>query len=404
MLKFANLDDLPPDAKTVLVRSDLNVPMYDGAISDDFRIRSAVPTLEALAERGAKVVVMSHFGRPDKKSKKYSLEPVADRLADMTQVPVGFVASLVGRAAKTAIAEMAPGSILVLENTRFQAGETANDGELAAKLSGLADAFVLDAFGTAHRAHASTVGVGEHLPSFAGLLLQKELEAIGTLLEEPPRPFVVLLGGAKVSDKIAVLTALLPRVDAMLIGGGMCFTLMKAAGIAVGTSLLEDEMVPRMRELLASADGAKIVLPEDIVVAAEFAEDADPLVVAAGEIPKGSMGLDIGPITASRYSDIIKEARSVFWNGPMGVFEWPNFRAGTEAVAHAVAKSDAFSVVGGGDSVAALRLLELEDEVSFVSTGGGAGLELLEGQDLPGLAMLERSMDNHSTMDGARDG
>ncbi len=401
MFKFARLDDLQPDAKTVLVRSDLNVPMHDGNISDDFRIRSAVPTLEALAKRGAKVVVMSHLGRPDKKSKKFSLEPVADRLADVTQVPVSFVASLVGRKAKTAIAEMSPGSILVLENTRFEAGETTNDAELAAKLAGLADIFVLDAFGTAHRAHASTVGVGEHLPSFAGLLLQKELDAIGTLLDDPPRPFIVLLGGAKVSDKIGVLEALLPRVDAMLIGGGMCFTLMKAAGIAIGSSLLEDEMVPRMRELLASADGAKIVLPEDIVVAAEFAEDADPRVVAAGEIPQGSMGLDIGPTSASRYGDIIKEARSVFWNGPMGVFEWPNFRAGTEAVANAVAASNAFSVVGGGDSVAALRLLELEDEVSFVSTGGGAGLELLEGKNLPGLAMLERSIDNLSTTDGA---
>ncbi len=391
MLRFLTTDDLTPDHKTVLVRSDLNVPLQDGEITDDFRIRAALPTLETLAARGARVVVMSHLGRPKKKSKKLSLQPVADRMAGLATVPVTFVASLVGRAAKDAIKEMDPATILVLENTRFETGETSNDPDLAAKLGRLADAFVLDAFGTAHRAHASTVGVGEHLPSFAGPLLQKELEAIGKLVAGAPRPFVVVLGGAKVSDKIGVLTSLLPKVDAMLIGGGMCFTLMMAAGIKVGSSLVEVDMVPQMRELLASADGAKIVLPEDIVVATEFAEDAEPEVVGAGDIPDGAMGLDIGPVTAARYAAIVNEAGSVFWNGPMGVFEWEPFRAGTAAVAKAVADADAFTVVGGGDSVAALRLLGLEDEVSFVSTGGGAGLELLEGKRLPGLTMLERS-------------
>lgn len=390
MFSYATIDDFDPAGKRVLVRSDLNVPLQDGEISDDFRIRAALPTLEQLAGAGAVVIVTSHLGRPERKTKKLSLAPVASRMADLASVPVSFVGSLVGKAAREAAASAEPGTILVLENTRFEKGETANDEKLGEKLSALAEVFVLDAFGTAHRAHASTVGVGDHLPSYAGPLLVRELQAMEKLLDEPQRPFVVLLGGAKVSDKIGVLTSLLPRVDAMLIGGGMCFTLMAAAGIGVGTSMLEEEMIPEMRRLLQSAGGAKISLPEDLVVAAEFAEEAEPSVVSSGGIPPDAMGLDIGPATAERYSNIVGQARSVFWNGPMGVFEWQAFRAGTEAVARALADTEAYSVVGGGDSVAALRMFGLEDAVSFVSTGGGAGLELLEGKDLPGVEMLAR--------------
>ena len=278
----------------------------------------------------------------------------------------------------------------MLENTRFEPGESKNDPEVADGLAALADVFVNDAFGTAHRAHASNVGVAERIPSAAGRLLEGEIKAFGRLLGEPSRPYVVVLGGAKVSDKLDVIRHLLPSVDLMLVGGGMCFTLLKAGGYRVGDSLVEESMIDEVRQVLDGPGGAKIVLPDDIVVADRFAADAAHEVVPGTAIPDGTMGLDIGPETIRRFGDVIEVAESVFWNGPMGVFEWEAFRHGTAGIAEAVASCDGYTVVGGGDSVAALRLLERDDEVSFVSSGGGAGLEILEGKDLPGIAALER--------------
>jgi phosphoglycerate kinase len=279
---------------------------------------------------------------------------------------------------------------VLLENTRFEAGESKNDPDVASGLASLADVFVNDAFGTAHRAHASNVGVAERLPSAAGRLLEAEIRAFDRLLRNPARPYVVVLGGAKVSDKLDVIKHLLPSVDLMLVGGGMCFTLLKAGGYRVGDSLVEDSMIGEVRQILDGPGGSKIVLPDDLVVADGFAPDADHWVVAGTAIPDGTMGLDIGPQTVRRFGGVIKEAESVFWNGPMGVFEWPAFRNGTAGIADAVASSHGYTVVGGGDSVAALRLLGRDDEVSFVSSGGGAGLEILEGKNLPGIAALER--------------
>jgi len=280
--------------------------------------------------------------------------------------------------------------VLVLENTRFEPGETKNDPDLADRLASLADVFVQDAFGSVHRAHASTVGVAERIRSAAGPLLVAELESLGRFLGAPERPYVVVLGGAKVSDKLGVIENLLPKVDTMLVGGGMCFTLLAARGYEVGSSLVEEDQVDSVRSLLDGPHGDRIRLPSDVVVADAFAEDAAPRIVAADEIPADMMGLDIGPETAESFSEVIRGAQSVFWNGPMGVFEWENFRAGTEAVAKAMAECGGFTAVGGGDSAAALRMLGMEDRVSHLSTGGGAGLELLEGKELPGVAVLER--------------
>jgi phosphoglycerate kinase len=297
---------------------------------------------------------------------------------------------VVGEQAAATIEGAPAGTVVVLENTRFEPGETKNDAALAGGLAALADVFVNDAFGTAHRAHASNVGVAERLPSAAGRLLEGEIEAFGRLLGDPERPYVVVLGGAKVSDKLDVIKHLLPKVDLMLIGGGMCFTLLQAGGYQVGDSLVEDSMVDEVRGILDGPGGSKIVLPDDIVVADGFAADAGHETVPATGIPDGTMGLDIGPETVRRFSDVIGAAESVFWNGPMGVFEWEAFRAGTAGVADAVASSNAYTVVGGGDSVAAIRLLGRDGDVSFVSSGGGAGLQMLEGKTLPGIAVLER--------------
>jgi phosphoglycerate kinase len=302
---------------------------------------------------------------------------------------VHHVPDVAGPVAATAVHDAGPGDVLLLENTRFEPGETSNDPALSSRLASLADIFVLDAFGSAHRAHASTVGVTEYIPSVAGPLLVAEVASLSRLLTDPPRPFVVVLGGAKISDKLAVIEHLLPRVDGMLVGGGMCFTALAARGVAVGASLLEDDMVGTMATLLGSEHGHKIMLPTDVVAADRFAEDAESRTVSVGEIPDGWMGLDVGPATAEAFARSVTEAGSVFWNGPMGVFEWERFRGGTKVVAEAVAASDAFTVVGGGDSVAAIRMLGLEDGPDHVSTGGGAGLELLEGKTLPGVAALE---------------
>jgi len=384
------LDSLDVEGKRVLVRSDLNVPLDERAVADDFRIRASLPTIEALRDRGARVVVASHLGRPTGVDPSFSMAPVSERLGELGGFPVIQADGVYGPEVETLIASAPDGSVVVLENTRFEPGESKNDPEVADGLAALADVFVNDAFGTAHRAHASNVGVAERLPSAAGQLVEGEIKAFGRLLGEPDRPYVVVLGGAKVSGKLEVIKHLLPKVDLMLVGGGMCFTLLKAGGYRVGDSLVEESMIDEVRGVLGGPGGAKIVLPDDLVVADRFAADAEHRVVPGTAIPDGMMGLDIGPETVRRFGAVIEEAASVFWNGPMGVFEWPAFRNGTAGIAEAVASSDGYTVVGGGDSVAALRLLSRDDEVSFVSSGGGAGLEILEGKNLPGIVALER--------------
>ncbi|NNL12073.1 MAG: phosphoglycerate kinase [Acidimicrobiia bacterium] len=389
MTAFLTLDDIDVSGARVLVRSDLNVPLDEGRVADDFRIRSSLPTIARLREAGAVVTVASHLGRPDGRDPSLSMAPIGERLGELGGFPVIALSAVAGEEVTAAVAAAAPGDVLLLENTRYEPGEKKNDPALAAALGELGDFFVLDAFGTAHRAHASTVGVTEHVKSVAGPLLAQEVEALDALLRAPARPYVVVLGGAKVSDKLGVMKALLPRVEVMLVGGGMCFTLLAAEGYDVGDSLLEEDMIDEVRDLLESEWGSRVTLPSDIVVADRFAEDASAEVVAATQMESG-MGLDIGPDTAALFSSVISGAGSVFWNGPMGVFEWESFRAGTETVARAFASSSAFTVAGGGDSVAALRSFGLDDQISHLSTGGGAGLEFLEGDPLPGLVALER--------------
>jgi phosphoglycerate kinase len=387
---FLTLDDVDVTGTRVLVRSDLNVPLDDGAVSDDFRIRAALPTISRLRDAGARVVVCSHLGRPKGVDPAFGMAPVGQRLAALGGFPVAVAPGVVGDEVERFVAGADAGTVVLLENTRFEPGETKNDPAVADGLARLADLFCQDAFGSVHRAHASTVGVAERLRSVAGPLLVAEVQSLGRFLSAPDRPYVVVLGGAKVSDKLGVIENLLPTTDVMLIGGGMCFTLMKAEGYEVGSSLVEEEMVETVRELLEGPHGDRIQLPLDIVIADRFAEDADHRVVDAEDMVEEWMGLDIGPKTVERFGGVIHGAGSVFWNGPMGVFEGPAFRVGTEAIARAMAGSPAFTAVGGGDSAAALRLLGLENEVSHLSTGGGAGLELLEGAELPGVKVLER--------------
>ena len=389
-MTLPTLGDLEVDGRTVLVRADLNVPLDEGAVADDFRIRASLATINELRARGAKVVVASHLGRPKGPDPSFSMRPVTERMGELGGFPTIQAPAVIGPEAAQAIASAPAGTVVVLENTRFEPGESKNAPEVADGLAALADVFVNDAFGTAHRSHASNVGVAERLPSAAGRLLEAEIEAFARLLGEPERPYVVVLGGAKVSDKLEVIKHLLPTVDLMLVGGGMCFTLLKAGGYRVGDSLVEESMVEEVKAVLDGPGGAKIVLPDDLVVADGFAEDAAHRVVPGTAIPDGTMGLDIGPETVRRFGDVIEEAASVFWNGPMGVFEWEAFRSGTAGIAAAVASSSGYTVVGGGDSVAALRLLERDREVSFVSSGGGAGLQMLEGKNLPGITVLER--------------
>ena len=393
MTAALRLDDLEVEGRKVLVRSDLNVPLRDGAVADDFRIRSSIPTIEALRSRGAAVAVCSHLGRPAGPDPALRMDPVARRLSELGGFAVKKVDDVAGPQAQAAMAAAGAGDVILLENTRFEPGEVANSPELSAALAALADVFVNDAFGSAHRAHASTTGVAEYVLSGAGDLLWSEVEAMDQLLGEPKRPYIVAMGGAKVSGKLGAIRRLLPLVDAMLVGGGMCFTLMAAEAYEIGESLVEESMLEEVSEVLSSAGGGKIMLPVDLVVASSFAAGADYEIVAADRIPKDGVGLDIGPKTIERFSSVIGNAESLFWNGPMGVFEWEPFRAGTAAVAHAVADCMGFTVVGGGDSVAALRVLGLENEVDHLSTGGGAGLEMLEGKTLPGVAALERWVD-----------
>jgi phosphoglycerate kinase len=391
--RFPTLDSLDLAGDTVLIRSDLNVPLQDGEVVDDFRIRASLPTISEVHKVAGRVIVASHLGRPTGVDPALSMAPVAQRMDELAGFDVLLAPGVTGPAVSEAIASSPPGTVVVLENTRFESGESSNDPALADGLADLADAFVNDAFGTAHRAHASNVGVAERLPSAAGRLMEAELSAFQKLLGDPGQPFVVAMGGSKISDKLKVIENLLPHVDLMLIGGGMCFTLLKAVGYAVGSSLVENAMISTVERLLESEHGDKLVLPTDIVVADRFAGDAAYRTVPVGSIPGGWMGLDIGPETVTRFAGALKSAESVFWNGPMGVFEWAPFRAGTEGVATAIASSHGYTVIGGGDSVAAIRILGIESQISHVSSGGGAGLAMLEGAPLPGLEALTRRRD-----------
>jgi len=398
-VSIRNLDDLLAEGvsgRRVLVRADLNVPLdkQTGEITDDGRIRAVLPTLSALVQAGAKVVVCSHLGRPKgAPDPQFSLRPVAGRLGELLGAPVAFAEDTVGDSARSTVADLADGQVALLENLRFNKGETSKDdaerGAFADQLAALGDAYVDDAFGAVHRKHASVHDVPARLPHFAGRLVLREVEVLSRLTGSPERPYVVVLGGSKVSDKLAVIEALLPTVDRLLIGGGMCFTFLKAQGHEVGTSLLEKDMVETCRNLMERAPG-KIMLPVDVVAADAFAPDAAHDTVPADGIPSHRLGLDIGPETVAGFAAALSQAKTIFWNGPMGVFEMAAFANGTRGVAEAITKADAFSVVGGGDSAAAVRALGL-DESSFghISTGGGASLEYLEGKTLPGIAALE---------------
>ena len=388
-----SVKDLDVGGKRVLVRVDFNVPVKDGEVTDDTRIRRALPTVRDLLERGARPVLISHLGRPKgEPDPKHTMDPVAKRLEEVLGAPVQKLDAAVGPEVEAALADAPEGGVTLLENSRFYPGETKNDPELAEGLASLAELYVNDAFGAAHRAHATTVGVAEKLPAAAGLLMQEELDYLDSVLRTPEKPFVAILGGAKVSDKLGVIESLLGVADTLLIGGAMCFTFFKAQGYEVGKSLVEDDYLEEARRLLREA-GEKLVLPMDVVVAEAMEEGADARVVPVGEIPDGMMGLDVGPETVETFRSHISGASTVFWNGPMGVFEIEAFAKGTEGVARAVAESGATSIVGGGDSVAAVRKLGLEDEMSFISTGGGASLEYVEGKELPGVAVLPDRID-----------
>jgi phosphoglycerate kinase len=372
------LDDLDVSRRRVLVRVDFNVPLDHGAITDDTRIRAALPTLERLRERGARLLLAAHLGRPKDREPELSLRPTAERLSELLGTEVVLADSL---------DDVPDGDVVMLENIRYEPGETKNDPELARRLAGLADAYVNDAFGAAHRAHASTEGVAHLLPSAAGLLLQREVQTLTAILEDPGRPLVAIVGGAKVTDKIGVLEAFLQRADAILIGGAMCFPFLKAQGHAIGDSLCAEEDVEPAAKLLDAGDG-KLRLPVDLVLGERFAADAKRRDLDGVDVPDGWMGLDIGPRTAQAYAHEIAGAGSVFWNGPMGAFELEPFAAGTRAVAEAVADAPGTTVVGGGDSAAALTEFGLADRVDHLSTGGGASLELIEGRKLPGVEVL----------------
>ena len=383
--------DLDVVGRRVLVRADLNVPLRDGAVADDLRITASLPTLEHLLARGAALVVCSHLGRPSAPGDEgTSLRPVAERLAAVLGRPVTLAADVAGPDAQARAASLAPGEVLLLENLRWEPGETKGDPELAARLAALADRYVDDAFGAAHRAHASIAGVPTLLPGAAGLLLARELEVLGGLRDAPARPYVAVLGGAKVSDKLVVVERLLERVDVLAVGGAMASTFQLAEGRSVGRSRVEEDRVESVARLVTAARerGIDVMLPDDLVVAAEFDRDAEPMTVEADAMPEDRMSLDIGPHSAARIAEVIASAGAVFWNGPMGVSEWPAFAAGTRTVAEAMAASSAFTVVGGGDSAAAVRSMGLDGRMDHVSTGGGAALELLEGRDLPGVEAL----------------
>ena len=422
-----SVEDIEVAGKRVLVRCDFNVPLKDGVITSDKRIVEALPTIKYLLEKGAKVILCSHMGKPHaiftegfsltkkekqkvealpadeqaaakaellKKAlddkKKFTLKPVADRLNELLGNKVAFAEDIIGPDAKAKAAALKEGEALLIENVRFDARETKNGADFAKELASFAEVYVNDAFGSAHRAHASTAGVADYLPAVCGYLIQKEIGVMGKALADPARPFVAILGGAKVSDKIGVINNLIEKVDTLIIGGGMAYTFFKARGNSIGTSLCEDDKVDLANEMVAKAKakGVSFMLPVDNVVATEYDENAENKIVDSDAIPDGWMGLDIGPKTRELFANAIKGAGTVVWNGPMGVSEWKNFAAGTFAVATAVAESGAISIIGGGDSAAAIEKLGFADKMTHISTGGGASLEFLEGKDLPGISCL----------------
>jgi phosphoglycerate kinase len=380
--------DLDVGGKRVLVRVDFNVPVKDGEVTDDTRIRRALPTIRHLLSEGARPILISHLGRPKgEPDPKYAMDPVAARLEELLGEPVKKLDAAVGPEVEEALGDWDGRGVVLLENSRFYPGETKNDAEFADQLAALADLYVDDAFGAAHRAHATTVGVAERLPAAAGLLLEEEIDYLDTVLENPERPFVAILGGAKVSDKLGVIESLLGTADSLLVGGAMCFTFFKALGYEIGDSLVEDDYLEEARRLMGEAD-ERLILPVDVVVADAMEEGVESETVPVDAIPAGKLGLDIGHDTVALFEKNVSGATTIFWNGPMGVFEIDAFAKGTEGVAKAVAESDATSVVGGGDSVAAVNKLGLEGQMSHISTGGGASLEYVEGKELPGVAVL----------------
>ena len=421
------IEDIAVAGKRVLVRCDFNVPLKDGVITSDKRIVGALPTIQYLLDKGAKVILCSHMGKPhsiftegfgltkkEKKKveampaeeqaaatadllkkalddkKKFTLKPVADRLNELLGGKVTFAADIIGEDAKARVAALKEGEAVLLENVRFDARETKNGADFAKELADLAEVYVNDAFGSAHRAHASTAGVADYLPAVCGYLIQKEISIMGKALAEPARPFVSILGGAKVSDKIGVINNLIDKVDTLIIGGGMAYTFFRASGMTIGTSLCEEDKLDLANEMVAKAKakGVNFLLPIDTVIATEYDENAENRVVPSTEIPEDWMGLDIGPKTRELFANALKGAGTVVWNGPMGVSEWKNFAGGTNAVAAAVAESGAISIIGGGDSAAAVEKLGYADKMTHISTGGGASLEFLEGKELPGIACL----------------
>lgn len=393
MSKMRMIDGVNVSGKRVLCRVDFNVPLAGDKVTDDTRIRAALPTIEYLVQHGARVILMSHLGRPKGEGyeDEFSLSPVAQELSKILNRPVLFAKDTVGPDAQQKSAALEDGQVLLLENLRFDKREKKNDSTFCAELAALADIYVNDAFGAAHRAHASTAGIAELLPSYAGYLLAREVDTLGGMLNAPEKPFVAIIGGSKVSDKVGVIDALIEKVDTLIIGGGMCFTFLLAQGYEVGTSLKEPDWVDKVNAMMAKAEaqGVDILLPVDVVVADAFAETANTKVVDARAMPADMMGLDVGPETAKNYADAITSAKTVFWNGPMGVFEIKPFEAGTKQVAMAVADNTAAqTIIGGGDSVAAINKYKLADEVTFISTGGGASMELVQGKELPGVMPL----------------
>lgn len=386
--------DIDVSGKKVLVRCDFNVPMKDGKITDDIRITAALPTIQYLQEHGAKVILMSHMGRPKGEAKpEFSLKPVADRLSQLLGKAVIFTASdvVVDDQAKAAADALGAGEVMLLENVRYRKEETKNEEPFTGQLAALGEIFVNDAFGTAHRAHCSTAGLAKYMPSVSGFLIEREVKFLGDALESPERPFVAIMGGAKVADKIPVIENLLKKVDALIIGGGMSYTFFKAMGHEIGTSILDEESIDLAKDLMAQADkaGIKLLLPVDTVCAREFSNDSEKAIFDRDQIPSDMMGMDIGPKTIALYKETITEAKTVVWNGPAGVFEMPAFAEGTKAIAQALAASGATTIIGGGDSAAAVEQFGYADQMTHISTGGGASLEFLEGKILPGIACLE---------------
>ena len=386
--------DIDLAGKKVIERCDFNVPMKEGVITDVTRIEASLPTIEYILSQGASLILMSHLGRPKGKADPaYTMKPVAEKLSEYLGKEVKFIPSdtVVDDNVRKAAAELAPGEVMLLENVRFRPEETENGAEFAKELADLAEIFVQDAFGTAHRAHSSTAGIADYIPAVSGFLIEKELKFLGEAVTDPKRPFVGIMGGAKVADKIAVIESLLEKVDTLIIGGGMAFTFLKAKGLEIGKSILDENGIDLAAGLMKKAEdkGIGFLLPVDVVVADAFDNDANKATVAADAIPEDMMGMDIGPETIKLYAEAIKGAATVVWNGPMGVFEMPNFAAGTRAVAEALAECGGITVIGGGDSAAAVNQFELDDKMSHISTGGGASLEFLEGKVLPGVAIIE---------------